>query len=303
MRVWSVVAILALGFAASCATTETSEEGPSDPVVHEVGAQGGLDAAAETSRAKTERRLQLERSVDQWWLARVRQEYGKSEGIASALETYVNDNFAEVVSDLSSASPRFRKVSAAALGFSGRQEAVDPLVTSLRDPFSDVIHGSLLSLWNLALAKIEIPAGEVTPYLSHSEEDIRSNAAMVLAQVTNAGQGALFLPLTSAMEDDSASVRVHAAAALGRLGDPDAIPFLVKGLRDQKALVRIRSAYALGRISDRRALGPLIDHLDDPDVDVSKAIHKSLTSITGQQIPRIKKEWEVYFQNAPQDEQ
>lgn len=254
----------------------------------------------EKSRARTERRLQLERSMDQWWLAFQRQEYAKSDGVAAALEAYVNENFDAVLGDLKTASPRFRKVAAASLGFSGKQEAVAPLLDSLRDPFVDVLFGSLLSLWRLSLQGegISIPAKEVTPFLSHGDPGIRSNAAMVMAHITEAGDGSLFLPLTAAMEDNNAKVRVHAAAALGALKDEDAIPFLIKGLEDKMPLVRIRSALALGRIGSKKAMRDLARHVEDPDVDVAKAVHKSLMRISGQKIDRLQKEWELYLRKT-----
>ncbi|MFT7617741.1 MAG: hypothetical protein ACI97A_001380 [Planctomycetota bacterium] len=291
-------AILALVILTSCA---------SDPVDTGEGMKATDTAAPavgfteEESRARTERRLQLERSMDQWWLAFQRQEYGKSDGIAKALEVYVNEHFSAVVGDLETASPRFRKVAAASLGFSGKQTAVPALLVALRDPFSDVLFGSLLSLWRLSLmpaGSISIPANEITPFLSHGDPGIRSNAAMVMAHITKPGDGVLFLPLTAAMEDNNAKVRLHAAAALGALGDPDAVPFLSKGLDDKMSLVRMRSALALGRIESRRALRPLVAHIEDPDVDVAKAVHKALMRISGQKIDRIKNDWENYIKNA-----
>lgn len=251
---------------------------------------------------RTERRLQLERALDQWVTAFSRQEYSQADGVASALEGYVNKNFDEVVADLATASPRFRRTAAAALGFSARREAVPHLIEALRDPFAPVVNGALVSLWRLALMEdgADIPVAEVIPFLAHADPEIRSNAALVLAQATKPGQGELFLPLTAAMEDVDASVRVHAAAALGALGDADAIPFLAKGLKDSKALVRIRSAYALGRIGDKRAVEPLIERLDDPEEDVTKAAHKALTTITGQKIGRHRADWEDYNRNIGQ---
>ncbi len=293
--IWTIVlALVLLGGCASKEAMDTHEE-PKDGMQAQV-----ISETEEDSRVRTERRLQLERSMEQWWAAFQRQEYGKADGVAAALETYVNKNFDGVLKDLKTASPRFRKVAAATLGFSGKQEAVPALLDALGDPFSDVLFGSLLSLWRLSLqpGKIDIPANEITPYLIHGDPGIRSNAAMVLAHTTKKGEGVLFLPLTAAMEDSSPQVRVHAAAALGALGDPDAVPFLKKGLDDKLPLVRIRSALALGRIESRRALRPLIDHMDDPDKDVAKAIHKSLMRISGQKIDRIQKEWMNYLRNS-----
>ena len=291
-------AVLAVIILSGCASTP--EAGAEESVVTEELLPNMTPALKEDSRVRTERRLQLERSMDQWWLAFQQQEYGKADSIAAALESFVSENFDGVVGDLKTASPRFRKVAAASLGFSGKQEAVPHLLDALRDPFTEVLFGSLLSMWRLSLqsSDVQIPSGEVTPFLSHADPGIRSNAAMVMAHITKKGDGGLFLPLTAAMEDNDAKVRVHAAAALGALQDPDAIPFLAQGLADRLSLVRIRSALALGRINDRRALRPLVKHIEDPDVDVAKAVHKSLMHISGQKIDRIKKEWEDYLINS-----
>lgn len=298
---WSRLAVLMIAVSLCACASNEAEETPTDSGT-DTGSSVAVsqDEAAVSSAARTERRLQLERALDQWWLAFQRQEFSKADGVASALENYVNESYDEVVADLKTASPRFRKVSAAALGFSGKSEAVPHLVESLRDPFADVVFGALLSLWRMSLQgeADAIPAPEITPFLAHADPGIRSNAAMVLAHSAKPGQGELFLPLTAAMEDADPTVRVHAAAALGALGDADAIPFLVKGLTDEKPLVRIRASYALGRIGDRRACGPLIKRLDDPDEDVSKAAYKALKTITGQNIPRIRAEWQVYHDNA-----
>lgn len=301
------LSLLMVGFAllaGGCASNEevTEEETPVDAAAIEVETTRAVGSLpSEDSRARTERRLQLERSIDQWWIAFQKQEYGKSDGIASALEVFVNKNFDAILSDLKAGSPRFRKVAAAGLGFSGKPEAVDPLMGALQDPFADVILASLLALRQLSLTGNAVPAAPVVPYLGHSDGDIRSNAAMVLSHVATPGDGELFLPLTTAMEDASPSVRSHAAAALGVIGDSDALPFLIRALEDDKALVRIRSAYALGRINDRRAVPALIKTLDDPDNDVSKAAHKSLKVVTGQDIPRLSKEWDAYWVAQPTD--
>lgn len=249
---------------------------------------------AET-RARTDRRLQLQRSLDQWWLAVQRQEYAKSDGLGTALEQFVNKHFDEIAEDLTHANPRWRKIAAAGLGFSGRPQAVAPLESALRDSDADVLVGALLSLGRLAEADVTIDATKVTPFLSHSAPDIRSNAALVLVHATKKGQGELYLPLTAAMEDHDAGVRVHVAAALGALGDPGAVPFLIRAMDDEKALVRIRAAYALARIGDQRAIPRLIDAIDDPSIDVSRASHKSLRVLTGQDFERRREAWAAYW--------
>ena len=52
--------------------------------------------------------------------------------------------------------------------------------------------------------------------------------------------------------------RRDAAAALGRLGDPAAVPALASVLRDEDALLRARAIEALAAIGHTDAIGPLI---------------------------------------------
>ena len=296
--------LLALCGLAACNTTEEEPvTGPDTDTTTNGTATSGADASSEAAntvpasptRERTERRLQLERSLDQWWVAFQRQEFAKADGLATALEQFVNKYMDEIVADLSHQNPRWRKIAASGLGFSGRNEAVAPLMKSLRDPFAEVVLGGLLSLGRLAEAGKEVDATQVTPYLGHADADIRSNAALVLVHATKKGQGELFLPLTGAMEDSDPGVRVHVAAALGALGDADAVPFLLRGLKDRMALVRIRSAYALARIGDNRAIPDLIVALDDSSEDVSKAAYKSLKRMTGQDFERRRAVWETYW--------
>ena len=260
-----------------------------------VGEDSATVIAQEEDHARTQRRLQMERSIEQWWAHRSRQEYSTADGIGAALERYVLENFDAVLSDLRNSGPRFRRVAAASLGFSKDARAVEPLMKSLSDNNDGVLVASLLSLGHLALDDTSIPTAPLIPFLSHRHADVRVNASRVLVHTASKGDGVLFLPLTTALEDPIPAVRLHSAAALGALGDPDAVGFLLKLLKDEKALVRIRAAYALGRIDDRRAVARLIDSLDDPDEDVSKAVYKALRSLTSQDLPRVKIDWSTYW--------
>jgi len=57
--------------------------------------------------------------------------------------------------------------------------------------------------------------------------------------------------------------RRDAAAELGRLGDPAAIPALAEVLWDEDAVVRLRAVEALAAIRHRDAIGPLVPLLGD----------------------------------------
>lgn len=73
--------------------------------------------------------------------------------------------------------------------------------------------------------------------------------------------------LTDALQGGSSfKVRATAAVALGRMGDPRAIPVLATAIKeDDSYAVRAAAAGALGRLSDPGAVAPLIDALHDTD--------------------------------------
>ena len=77
-------------------------------------------------------------------------------------------------------------------------------------------------------------------------------------------------PLIKALGDDWDDVRRAAAEALGRIGAP-AVPPLIQALGDSDRDVRAVSAEALGKLGDPRAVPALIQALGDSDRDVRRA--------------------------------
>ncbi|MFF3616999.1 HEAT repeat domain-containing protein [Streptomyces sp. NPDC002580] len=68
--------------------------------------------------------------------------------------------------------------------------------------------------------------------------------------------------LSAALDDDSAAVRASAAAALGRVAEPAAVPALIHSVRaDPSARVAVAAAEALGLIGDQSAIPVLREAL------------------------------------------
>jgi HEAT repeat protein len=78
---------------------------------------------------------------------------------------------------------------------------------------------------------------------------------------------------------DRPELRMAAANALRRLGDPGALPALVDVLDDPEARVRARAARACGAIGDERAADALAARLDDPRGRVRREAADALASI------------------------
>lgn len=69
--------------------------------------------------------------------------------------------------------------------------------------------------------------------------------------------------LQTLLRDSSPTVRANAARALGRIGDPVALPDLIRALRDDRmAEVRREAAFALGILGHADAVEPLAGRLD-----------------------------------------
>jgi HEAT repeat protein len=64
--------------------------------------------------------------------------------------------------------------------------------------------------------------------------------------------------LLKAADDPDLRVRLWACAALGRSGDPRALPKLVERLDDPELFVRYRAAQGLGFLKDPGAVEPLV---------------------------------------------
>lgn len=301
-RIRSGILLVLLAWAAGLAACSSAPgPGPGKPAAGggpEGQAEPGTPApdlpVMEDNEARNRRLRQLEQACDQWYAALSRQEYDRMESLEMLLRTYTQEHFDAVVSDLKHGYPRYRRTMAAALGFSGRAEAVPPLLDALKDQYYEVVLHSLMALYMLAdpdkpkakdAPPIVIDAEAIVPYLQHPRTEVRSNAAMALSRVvTPETPKSVLLALIGTSEDQDAATRLHALAALGATKDREAFPHLVKALHDPIQLVRIRAIIALGRLGDAAAVPYLIEVLarGDEKPDVKSASAKALGVLLGE---------------------
>jgi HEAT repeat protein len=82
--------------------------------------------------------------------------------------------------------------------------------------------------------------------------------------------------------DETLSVRVAAARALGSIGDRRARGFLARAVMDREPQVRLASAIALGRVADRGGAKPLSRALrSETDDNVRAALAWALGTVKG----------------------
>jgi len=268
---------------------------------------------SERARDKTTRLLRLEQALDNWYIASERQEYGRKESLEQLLLEFSRENMDAIISDLKHGSPRYRRVMAAALGFSSDARAVKPLMDALTDPYFEVVQHSLMSLYHLTrplppksskastlsqgawrnkedvvvlrrpLSPDLVDGERVSSYLQHHRPEVRCNAALALRPLVGKGptSNAVVLALINTTEDIDNRTRVHAIAALGATRSPDATPHLVRALDDKVALVRIRASLGLARIGDTQAAPYLIEVLarEGETEEVKSFVVRSLASL------------------------
>lgn len=130
-----------------------------------------------------------------------------------------------------------------------------------------------------ALTKIGIPAVDpLLTALNHQNAWVRVHAADALGDI---GDRRAVEPLINLMEDEEALVRFNTANVLGQLCDPRAIQVLIPALTDKAAEVRTLAARALGNINDPQAVVPLIAALKDSDAEVREQAVEALGKIGG----------------------
>lgn len=81
------------------------------------------------------------------------------------------------------------------------------------------------------------------------------------------------------LEGDYPEFRMVAAAALGRVGDENALSALMDALTDPDPRVRVQAVRSCGLIGDTRCVPALADRLDDPSMQVKRAATNALGSI------------------------
>jgi hypothetical protein len=179
---------------------------------------------------------------------------------------------------LKSRDPLVRRQSAEALGEIGVPCAVEPLIDLLSDPDALIRRHAVK-----ALGKIKDPCA-VTPLtrvLSDPDEvwHVRGSAAEALGHI---GDPHAVEFIVKTLMDSHWNVQSESAKALGRIGDRRAVDPLILALQDRDAVVRGSAAEALGKIKDERAIEPLRAAMADEDRDVRKRVEEALMRIIGE---------------------
>ena len=162
-----------------------------------------------------------------------------------------------------SPAPNIRQAAVAAVGALGDYRVIDHLLKAVDDAEWIVRTQAVTEL----MGKVREILDKRDPRLIRVLINMMSleNAEIVDLAVDGFKEfGVESLPLLhEALNNSSASIRAHAARAVGSLRSRLSGPHLLALLKDGEWQVRAEAAEALGRIADKRALEPLILSLQD----------------------------------------
>jgi hypothetical protein len=158
-----------------------------------------------------------------------------------------------------------------ALAFSKRPEATEILVTALRSRDQALVGNALIGLKLRAdpatslppiVALLRAPFTEARRYAPLALANIvlaRERVGRPIEEVT-AEQA--MTGLVGLVQDRDPFARLHAAKCMGALRRPEATDFLVLLLRDEHVRIRLAAAAALERIGDPRAFAQVVRLVD-----------------------------------------
>ena len=143
------------------------------------------------------------------------------------------------------------------------EPAVDPLIAVLNDSSRQPARAWAANVLGEVRAQRAFPA--LVRSLGDPEDEVRGKSATALGRLGD--PRAVGYLLEHLLTDPAPFVRVRIAAALGQFGGPEVIDRLVRALGDPAWWVRMRSIEALEQIGSV-AEGPLLVALDDPDSEI-----------------------------------
>lgn len=205
---------------------------------------------------------------------------------------------APLIALLKEGSKEVRKGVAAALGETGDDRAVDPLMELLKsDPDSQVRKAAAISIskfdrefdeeiqaicsvekedWSgaISLGKVAIPSLSVSA--KGSNRSVKKAAIKTLGEIRDSSALEVLFDIHKNADDE---IKMVIDEALGKIQDSRSVDLLISDLDSRSKEIRYAAAVALGIIKDNRAVDPLIRILNDEYEWVRQAAAKALGQI------------------------
>lgn len=169
----------------------------------------------------------------------------------------MTDAVAEQIAALRDEDWAIRGEAAGLLGTFKDPRAVVPLVSLLRDQDRSVREAAIGALRSIGPAAVET----VATCLTELDLSVQESASAILATIADER---VLAPLIKVLHSGDWIVRMHAAKALGRVRNADAVEPLIPLLQDKVKAVREEAATALAAIGDA-AISSLLKALQHED--------------------------------------
>ena len=179
----------------------------------------------------------------------------KRRALEEELRRISTARFEELVSELETGPQKNRQVAAMALGFSGREEALGPMLAALDDDWEEVRQNAMLGLG--LLSDPATPLEPLLRELSGGEVGLtRNNAAFAVLRLVSDHEELrttedMAQTLRSALHDPEPGVRVQAATTLRLVDDGGSLEDLGDRIADDQPLVAVAALRAVGAIGER----------------------------------------------------
>ena len=182
---------------------------------------------------------------------------------------------------------KIQNLAVQALAFSGNRAATTLLVDRLRDLDGSVVGNALIGLKIrsdpdtplkplIALLRAQFP--EARRYAPLALANVVRAREVAHRPIEPELSDAAMAGLVGLVQDNDPYARLHAAKAMGALRRPDATDFLVMLLQDVRATIRIAAAAALERIGDPRSFPSVVALLDRMADDQQVYVREILVS-------------------------
>lgn len=278
---------------AACSSTSSGIADPS--LAEEAEARDRAAAETEARLFAPERLLtDLDKSIDKY--AQYRMSGGSirtdttAEKIESFIHQQVDRNFDMLVREADSVDyPRNRAIAVAALGFSGREEALNPLVNAAHDENHEVVANAM---FGLAMLGDQRTPPAVIARVAQSEDydtSIRAGAGWALFELQQvvADESEILEIwheiLEGPIDEDPPGVVVSAVRGLGYSRESEHFDAIARYVSHPVPLVRTAVAIALGRLGDDEAVPSLLALIGPAETNenVKLAARKALQALAG----------------------
>lgn len=238
--------------------------------------------------------IKLDQAIDKYTAAWLTDELAPGEKLKEKLDPVIRrlteKHFARLLTTADQRDyPAKRSIALAALGFSGRSEALDPLLNGARDESAEIPVAALFGLAILQDPNTPIAVLGNLMLDAKRTVEVRRNASLALMRV----QEKAFEPQTAEalwiqvlerpLESEDHAVQMHAVRALGLRRNPEHAKHIERFASHPQPKVRVAAAIALGRMKNASSVAPLLALLGPVETNdnVRLAARKALQALAG----------------------